>query len=79
MESTELMVDWDFKQAVGKIEDELKQLGTRYAEKKQQLAGLQRKKGYERVMYMAPGKHRQVMTLLLRVVLQRQSHGGEPE
>ncbi|KAI9922215.1 hypothetical protein PsorP6_000220 [Peronosclerospora sorghi] len=32
-------------QSVGKIEDELKQLSTRYAEKKQQLLGLQRKKG----------------------------------
>ncbi|KAJ8576161.1 hypothetical protein ON010_g3053 [Phytophthora cinnamomi] len=32
-------------QSVGKIEDELKQLSTRYAEKKQQLIGLQRKKG----------------------------------
>ncbi|KAG6582819.1 H - or Na -translocating F-type, V-type and A-type ATPase (F-ATPase) Superfamily [Phytophthora cinnamomi] len=31
--------------SVGKIEDELKQLSTRYAEKKQQLIGLQRKKG----------------------------------
>ncbi|RLN93253.1 hypothetical protein BBJ28_00017013 [Nothophytophthora sp. Chile5] len=31
--------------SVGKIEEELKQLSTRYAEKKQQLIGLQRKKG----------------------------------
>ena len=32
-------------QSVGKIEEELKQLGSRYSEKKQQLIGLQRKKG----------------------------------
>uniref|UniRef100_M4BHM7 V-type proton ATPase subunit C n=1 Tax=Hyaloperonospora arabidopsidis (strain Emoy2) TaxID=559515 RepID=M4BHM7_HYAAE len=31
--------------SLGKIEEEIKQLGTRYAEKKQQLVGLQRKKG----------------------------------
>ncbi|TDH72895.1 hypothetical protein CCR75_006676 [Bremia lactucae] len=31
--------------SVGKIEEELKQLGSRYSEKKQQLVGLQRKKG----------------------------------
>lgn len=32
-------------QSVGKIEDELKQLSTRFTEKKQQLLQLQRKKG----------------------------------
>jgi hypothetical protein len=33
------------RQSVGKIEEELKQLGTRYTEKKQQLLQIQRKKG----------------------------------
>lgn len=33
-------------QSVGKIEEELKQLGTRYSEKKQALLQHQRKKGY---------------------------------
>jgi hypothetical protein len=42
-------------QSVGKIEEELKQLSTRYAEKKQQLIGLQRKKGCARVVFFPFG------------------------